>query len=97
MSRIKSALSYGLKTMPSIRNLVYRKLKKPLAIKRFNIEVTELCDGNCIYCEIHNKEHCNQLDVETLNGLKPSFLFEGVTEIGITGGEPFLHPNLVSI
>jgi len=95
---IKRLAKFGVKAFPSTINLIQRQRLKPIGLRRFNIEVTEVCDGNCIYCNIHEKDCLQELTSEILRkGLKPRKLFSKVQSIGVTGGEPFLHKDLVGL
>ncbi len=56
--------------------------------------LTEKCNLNCYYCLQHTdtrKKECNPIDSTFLTKIKKTYLFH------LTGGEPFLVPNLIEL
>lgn len=65
---------------------------------RVFLEITEACDSKCRLCDYWRKKQPNQLDMEYLHSVViPLLKQDGVDRVCVTGGEPTLHPNLVSI
>lgn len=77
------------KVMQVIRNCSCYKYPMKL-----EIALTNACNQNCIHCSNFGPSHkTNQIDLETIDNL---LKYESV-QIVLTGGEPFLHPNIFEI
>ncbi len=84
----------------SAKNLIFRRIGLPVKIQRINFEVTKMCNGHCIYCDIWKKKPDPKEEItiqEVYDGLQPRSLFKHVEEIAPTGGEPFLRKDLVDL
>lgn len=87
-----------LRSLASPKNLVLRHFSIPISINRFNFEVTRICNGHCIYCNIWKEKPEDQITVSDVKeGLKPRSLLAEVDRIQITGGEPFLRADIVEL
>lgn len=60
------------------------------------VEVTPRCNERCLHCYIPNlqKDKGAYIDVSLFEALISQFIDLGGKEITITGGEPFLHPQI---
>lgn len=68
------------------------------SLETASIEITQNCNLNCKHC--YQGEHVNEQSILNLN--KAHLIASKLGELGtlavvLTGGEPFLHPNLVEI
>jgi len=57
------------------------------------------CNLGCDYCAVASSPRAapRSLSVETFRALVDEAVSEGFTEIYVTGGEPFLHPDIVDL
>jgi cyclic pyranopterin phosphate synthase len=79
-----------------IKEKYYRKLNIPSGDLR--ISVTDYCNMRCNYC--HNEGQDNnksELSTEDIIHIISSSLKYGVNKVRLTGGEPLLHPDIVTI
>lgn len=68
-------------------------------IRHFNLEITKRCNQKCFYC-FNNSGHSKTKDELTLSQWKDAIsdiAYLGYKSVHITGGEPFLHPNIIEI
>ena len=68
-------------------------------LKDLCFEILKACPNNCLFCSSNASINCNEvieleLFKKTLNHIYDKY---GIEEISISGGEPFLHPNLFEI
>jgi len=66
----------------------------------FQIELTDLCNFNCDYCYKNATVNLNKYTNIDFNNLKSKltyYKYKNLKEIGITGGEPTLHPEFIKI
>jgi MoaA/NifB/PqqE/SkfB family radical SAM enzyme len=78
---------------PSICNIVKSN------IRHFNLELTKKCNQKCFYC-FNDSGYAKSKDELSLAEWKNSISEIhnlGYKSVHITGGEPFLHPNIVEI
>lgn len=76
-------------------NLLYFNKKR----NTLYIEITSKCNLNCSYCYNNSKiSNSMYLDKEVLKStINPSIHELGLKTVVLSGGEPFLHPNLSEI
>ncbi len=71
------------------------------SITYLRLSVTELCDLRCRYCMpaegICKKAHAEMLTEDEMVGAVRAAARLGVTKVRITGGEPLVKPNILSI
>ncbi len=80
---------------------------KPLLIDRFNrqvnyvrLSVTDRCDFRCVYCmaeEMKFLPRAEILSLEELEQVAQAFVGLGVSKIRLTGGEPLIRHNVMSL
>lgn len=66
-------------------------------IKNLYIEITNKCNYKCIYC--YNDSQANKTSFiarEKYERLLYTFMLHGLKDVSLSGGEPFLHPDLFS-
>ena len=65
-------------------------------IKNLTVSITDRCNGHCVYCSIplHFK---TEMSLHMIESMCDNAALKNVTELSITGGEPFLHPELCDI
>jgi len=70
-----------------------------LILKHFNLEITRKCNQKCFYCfnDSGYSRLQNELKLEEWEKTLTSLSDLGVESVHITGGEPFLHPNIIRI
>ncbi|UOM33258.1 GTP 3',8-cyclase MoaA [Acuticoccus sp. I52.16.1] len=64
------------------------------------ISVTDRCDFRCVYCMSENMSFLPKRDLltlEELDRLSTAFVERGVTKLRITGGEPLVRRNVMSL
>lgn len=67
-------------------------------IKDVSIELIQKCVNNCIHCSsCSTEDSVAMLDLDTMNRVIRSLQGLKVERICLSGGEPFLHPNLLEI
>ncbi len=70
-----------------------------LNLRHFNLEITKKCNQKCFYCfnDSGYSRSKDELSLEEWRSLISEICTHGYKSIHITGGEPFLHPNVVEI
>lgn len=67
-------------------------------MKEITIEIIQKCPNNCIYCSsMSNKNSRNILKLKDIINVMRDAKELGFTHVNISGGEPFLHPDIESI
>ena len=70
------------------------------AITYLRVSVTDRCDFRCVYCmaeDMHFLPKQDLLTLEELDRLATAFIDKGVQKIRITGGEPLVRRNIMSL
>jgi MoaA/NifB/PqqE/SkfB family radical SAM enzyme len=71
------------------------KRKEPLVMV---LPVTDRCNGKCVMCGIWRRNSREDLPIVNVkNFFAQDGLANSVTHLNITGGEPFLYPDLIQI
>ena len=86
----------GLKDAYFLKAIVVSNFRRLTFPFKFSYAVTYRCNLRCSMCYIWKKSHCrDELDINEIdNFFRKSNRFSWV---GITGGEPFLRPDLLDI
>lgn len=67
-------------------------------IKDISFEITKRCLNNCLHCSSCSTSNCKQqIDFSTICKTIDEMPKIGVKRVCLSGGEPFLHPNLAEI
>ena len=67
-------------------------------IKDISFEITQKCLNNCLHCSSCSDNYCNrQINYETICKTVDSMPGIGVKRVCLSGGEPFLHPDLEKV
>ena len=70
-------------------------------ITYLRISVTELCNLRCRYCMpaqgVYKKDHADMLTEDEMIQAVEAAASLGITKVRITGGEPLVKKNIVSI
>lgn len=67
-------------------------------IQSGGLEITEYCNLKCIHCyEGRRKENMRHMDYDKIIYFIEEFIQYGAKEIVLSGGEPFLHPNIIAL
>lgn len=62
------------------------------------VQVTERCNLHCAHCFVSATQHGADISLDAMTGtVIPRLLAARVRRITLTGGEPFVHPELVAI
>ena len=62
------------------------------------VEVLQRCPNKCIYCSSWSSlDKTEALDFDTICGIVDDAVELGAKQINISGGEPFLRPDIISI
>src|SRR4051794_33479258 len=70
------------------------------AISYLRVSVTDRCDFRCVYCmaeDMHFLPKQDLLTLEELDRLATAFIEKSVRKIRITGGEPLVRRNIMSL
>lgn len=70
------------------------------AVTYLRVSVTDRCDFRCVYCMSENMTFLPKKDLLTLEELEAvctSFIDKGVRKIRLTGGEPLVRRNIMSL
>jgi cyclic pyranopterin phosphate synthase len=69
-------------------------------VKYLRVSVTDRCDFRCVYCMSENMTFLPKADVlslEELDRLCSTFIRKGVRKLRLTGGEPLVRRNIISL
>ena len=70
------------------------------AITYLRVSVTDRCDFRCVYCMAEDMTFLPKRDLltlEELDRLCTAFVEKGVRKIRLTGGEPLVRRNIMSL
>src|SRR5918997_1171750 len=70
------------------------------AISYVRVSVTDRCDFRCVYCMAEDMTFLPKRDLlslEELDRLCSTFVEKGVRKLRITGGEPLVRRNIMSL
>ena len=70
------------------------------AITYVRVSVTDRCDFRCVYCMAEDMTFLPRRDVlsfEELDRLCSAFVARGVRKLRVTGGEPLVRKNIMSV
>jgi len=70
------------------------------AVNYLRVSVTDRCDFRCVYCMSENMTFLPKrelLTLEELDRLCSAFIDKGVKRLRLTGGEPLVRKNLMSL
>jgi cyclic pyranopterin phosphate synthase len=70
------------------------------SISYLRVSVTDRCDFRCVYCMAEDMRflpHRDLLTLEELDRLCSAFVARGVKKLRLTGGEPLVRKNLMSL
>lgn len=69
-----------------------------MMLNEITIEVTQQCSNRCIYCSSFSDfERRNSLDINTIKSAIVDAKSLGAKSVSISGGEPFLRPDIIEI
>lgn len=67
-------------------------------LKEISIEIIRKCPNNCKHCSSMSNRHCSEvIDFDKFKEVVDGALTLGLETICFSGGEPFLHPNIVEM
>lgn len=94
--------NYFIKKIITIKELIVafsNKSKLRFFPKRItlNLSVTHRCNSNCKMCNIWKENSSEELSKEDLKRITQDPLFSNIKYVGISGGEPSLHSDLIGI
>src|SRR5690349_2705984 len=70
------------------------------AITYLRVSVTDRCDFRCVYCMAENMTFLPKAEIltlEELDRLCSAFVRRGVRKLRLTGGEPLVRKNVMSL
>lgn len=66
--------------------------------KKSLLQVTERCNLHCSHCFVSSGCYGNDMDLNLIrNHILPEFIKHNITKVTITGGEPFVYPDLLEV
>ncbi len=69
-----------------------------MKLKEITIEITQKCPNYCIHCSSLSSLNCStMLQLEVIKKAIDDAIDLGVSVISLSGGEPFMHPDIVEI
>src|SRR5919206_110948 len=88
--------------LPRPRSTPRPALVDPFArpITYLRVSVTDRCDFRCVYCMAENMTFlpkADLLNLEELDRLCSAFIAKGVRKLRLTGGEPLVRRNVLSL
>lgn len=89
-----------IKIKLSLKEVTVSGSYKTLYPLHFQIELTDLCNFKCDYCyknATYNSKKHTFIDLKKLKFKLNYYYSKNLREIGITGGEPTLHPEFINI
>lgn len=67
-------------------------------LNEISIEILQRCPNRCIYCSSHsNPQAAHIISFETIKGIIDDAKALGCKTVCLSGGEPFLHPQILKI
>lgn len=73
---------------------IFKKRRKPRVLQ---LPITNRCNSRCIICNVWKNKEKNDIDAKDLKKALQDPFFEEVRVVGINGGEPFLHNNIIEV
>ena len=69
-----------------------------MRLKEITIEITQRCPNYCIHCSSLSSLNCStQLSFDDIRNVIDDAVSLGAELICISGGEPFMHPQITDI
>jgi len=68
-------------------------------LKDLCFEILRSCPNNCLFCSSNASYNCHEIIELDLFNKTLDYIYSqyGIEEISLSGGEPFLHPNILEI
>src|SRR3954463_4749417 len=81
---------------------LFRPMTDPFgrAVRYLRVSVTDRCDLRCVYCMSEDMTFLPKKDLLTLEELDrvcTAFVEQGVKKLRITGGEPLVRRNVITL
>lgn len=94
--------NYFKKKIIAIKELIVAfsnksKLRFFPKLTTLNLSVTHKCNSHCKMCNIWKENSSEELSKEDLKRITQDPLFSNIKYVGISGGEPSLHSDLIGI
>ncbi|MHB9010610.1 MAG: radical SAM protein [Ignavibacteriaceae bacterium] len=87
-----------LLTKDSVVNSCYFRTSVIPPYKKALIQITERCNLHCAHCFVSAGDYGSSMSLHNLeNVLMPFFIDAKVISVTLTGGEPFVHPDILEI
>lgn len=70
------------------------------SVTYLRLSITDRCDFRCVYCMSEDMiflPRSQVMDTDELVAVAAAFVRQGVTRIRLTGGEPLIHPDLLTL
>ncbi|HHZ00379.1 MAG TPA: radical SAM protein [Tissierellia bacterium] len=69
-----------------------------MVLREISFEILQCCPNNCIYCSSNsNIKSTNIIDFDIFVRVIDDAVSMGLKTLCLSGGEPFLHPNLIDM
>lgn len=67
-------------------------------LKEISFEIIRRCPNNCLHCSSYSTDKCTEIiPVELFKKVVKGAKRLGAQTISFSGGEPFLHPDIVEM
>jgi MoaA/NifB/PqqE/SkfB family radical SAM enzyme len=73
---------------------IFKYRLRRLKYNHLFLNITSLCNSNCVFCEVNGLDHKNDLEFERIKKLIKEARDLGVRGVTFSGGEPFVYPKI---
>lgn len=82
---------------PSVADSCYFRSRAQAGKRKALLKITDRCDLRCAHCFVSATEAGSDMKASAIIGALPRLAEARVSNVTLTGGEPFVHPDLIEI